>query len=244
LDAYGNVLLAAKLIYERFDTREHWSVVEELAEYLARRWQEPDYGIWELRGEKRRYVYSQVMAWVALDRAARVGRRWGNPQRAARWERIAKDVRSHVLEAGFDTDLNSFVQYEGAKEVDGSLLLMPIVFFIEEPDPRWQGTLERIRSQLADGPHIWRFKEDGPREGSFLMLSFWLADVLIHGGHLEAGKETLEQVLSYANHVGLFAEMWDPDTHEFLGNFPQALTHMALVNAAVNLWEAETGTAS
>ncbi len=136
------------------------------------------------------------------------------------------------------------MQYEGAKEVDGSLLLMPIVFFIDENDPRWQGTLDRIRSQLGEGVHIWRFKEDGPREGSFLMLSFWLADVLIHGGHLEAGREVLRQVMAYANHVGLFAEMLDPEAEAFLGNFPQALTHMALVNAAVNLWEAETGTAS
>ncbi|MFQ5987066.1 MAG: glycoside hydrolase family 15 protein, partial [Thermoplasmata archaeon] len=194
--------------------------------------------------EKRRYVYSQVMAWVALDRAARVARRWGNPRRAKRWENIAEGIRAHTLEAGFDRDLNSFVQYEGAKEVDGSLLLMPIVYFIEENDPRWQGTLERIQTELGDGAHIWRLKDDGPREGSFLMLSFWLADVLIHGGHLEAGREALQQTMAYANHLGLFAEMWDPEAKEFLGNFPQALTHMALINAAHNLWDAETRAAS
>ncbi len=246
LDIYGALIDALYLSYRTDeDMNDHvWRTIAELAEFVADNWEAPDSGIWELRGEKRRYVYSQVMAWVALDRAARVGRRWGNPQRAVRWEKIAEEIRTHVLKAGFDEELNSFVQYEGAKEVDGSLLLMPIVFFIEEHDPRWQGTLERIRSQLAEGAHIWRFREEGPREGSFLMLSFWLADVLIHGGHLKAGRETLQQVMAYANHVGLFAEMWDPEAEEFLGNFPQALTHMALVNAAVNLWEAETGTAS
>jgi GH15 family glucan-1,4-alpha-glucosidase len=246
LDMCGALIDALYLSYHTDDDmNDHvWRTVAELAEFVADKWELPDYGIWELRGERRRYVYSQVMAWVALDRAARVARRWGNPGRAERWEGIAEEIRAHVLEAGFDEELNSFVQYEGAKEVDGSLLLMPIVFFIDENDPRWQGTLDRIRSQLGEGVHIWRFKEDGPREGSFLMLSFWLADVLIHGGHLEAGREVLRQVMAYANHVGLFAEMLDPEAEAFLGNFPQALTHMALVNAAVNLWEAETGTAS
>ena len=132
------------------------------------------------------------------------------------------------------------MQYEGAKEVDGSLLIMPIVFFIEENDPKWVSTLDRIREQLGDGAHIWRFKEEGPREGSFLMLSFWLADVLTQGGHFEEARRTLEEVIAYGNHVGLFAEMLDPKTGEFLGNFPQAFTHMAIVNAVVNLHEAES----
>ncbi|MEE9592552.1 MAG: glycoside hydrolase family 15 protein [Thermoplasmata archaeon] len=246
LDMCGALIDALYLSYRTDeDMNDHvWRTIAELAEFVAAKWEEPDYGIWELRGEKRRYIYSQVMAWVALDRAARVGRRWGNPRRAERWEDIAAEIRAHTLEVGFDKELNSFVQYEGAKEVDGSLLLMPIVYFIDENDPRWQGTLERIQSELGDGAHIWRLKDERPQEGSFLMLSFWLADVLIHGGHLEAGREALEQVMGYANHLGLFAEMWNPEAGEFLGNFPQALTHMALINAAHTLWDAETGTAS
>ncbi|MFQ6013300.1 MAG: glycoside hydrolase family 15 protein [Thermoplasmata archaeon] len=246
LDMCGALIDALYLSYHTDeDMNDHvWRTVAGLADFVAANWEKPDYGIWELRGERRRYVYSQVMAWVALDRASRVGRRWGNPRRAERWEKIAEEIRAHVMEAAFDEKLNSFVQYEGSREVDGSLLLMPIVFFIDYDDPRWQGTLQRIRTELGEGAHIWRFKEEGPREGSFLMLSFWLADVLVHGGRIEEARETFEAVAAYANHVGLFAEMHDPKSEEFLGNFPQAFTHMALVNAAVNLYEAETATAS
>lgn len=241
LDTYGSDVDTMYLSYHTDEdmTDDVWRTVEALATFVARNWQRPDSGIWELRGQERHYTYSKVMAWVALDRAARIARRWGNAVRAAQWEGVRDQVRSDVLTRGYDEALGSFVQYYGGKEVDGSLLILPIVFFVEEGDVRFAKTLETVRQELCRGSLVWRFREEGPREGAFLMLSFWLVDALTRSGRLEEAREAFEEVAGYANHLGLFAEMVDPETGGFLGNFPQAFTHKALINAAVNLWQAK-----
>lgn len=240
LDMFGALVDALYLSYHTDrDMNDHvWRTIDGLADFVAAHWRRPDSGMWELRGERQHYTHSKVMAWVGLDRAARVARRWGNPQRGKVWERVRDEIHAYVMENAYDEERGSFVQYVGGKETDGSLLIMPIVFFLDQDDPRWKGTLKRIREELGDGPLVRRFQEEGPAEGAFLMLSFWLVDALVHSGRLEEAEELFQDLAERANHVGLYAEMVDPETGRFLGNFPQAFTHMALVNAAVNLQQA------
>ncbi len=241
LDVYGSVIDALHFSYhtEEDMNDDIWRTVEALANFVAANWERPDSGIWELREVERNYVYSDVMAWVAMDRAVKIAQRWGNRRRADLWANVRDKIRKKVLQEGFDEQLGSFVQYYGGKEVDGSILVMPLVDFLPGDDARFLGSLERIRRDLGNGPLVNRFREKGPREGAFLMLSFWLVDGLVKAGRLMEAREAFDEIVGYANHLGLFAEMLDPETKRFLGNFPQAFTHMALVNTASRLTAAE-----
>lgn len=234
LDVYGSVLDALHFSYHTdADMNDDvWRTVESIANFVAANWSRPDSGIWELREHERRYVHSHIMAWVAMDRAVKVARRWGNARRAEQWKEVRDGIREHILQAGFSEELGAFTQYYGGKEVDGSLLVMPLVGFLSGQDARFQGTLHRIREELGEGPFVRRFREKGQPEGSFLMLSYWMAEGLADAGRLEEAKVAFEELRGFANHLGLFAEMVDPKTGRQLGNFPQAFTHMALVNAA------------
>lgn len=237
LDVYGSVVDALHFSYHAdADMNDDvWRTVESIATFVAANWARPDSGIWELREHERRYVHSHIMAWVAIDRAVKIARRWGNERRAEQWTAVRDRIRENVLQAGFSEELNSFTQYYGGTEVDGSLLVIPVVEFLPGGDARFQGTLDRIRTELGDGPLVRRFREEGPQEGSFLMLSYWMVEGLAAAGRLEEAKTVFEELRGYANHLGLFAEMADPKTGRQLGNFPQAFTHMALVNAAWKL---------
>ncbi len=234
LDVYGSVIDALHFSYHRPEDMNDdiWRTVESIANFVAANWERPDSGIWERREMERRYVYSHIMAWVAMDRAVKIARRWGNRRRAEMWAEVRDRIYNRALTEGFDKELGSFVQFYGGKEVDGSLLITPLVGFLRGANPLFEGTLERIRRDLGDGVLVRRFKEDGPVEGAFLMLSFWMVEGLADAGRLEEAIALFEELTSYANHLGLFAEMVDPKTRTFLGNFPQAFTHMALVNAA------------
>jgi GH15 family glucan-1,4-alpha-glucosidase len=211
-----------------------------ILDYLARAWREPDEGIWEVRGDPRHFVHSKVMAWVAFDRAANAP--FGAREPTARWRKIADEIHAEVCERGFDRELGSFVQAYGSKQLDASLLLMPIVGFLPAHDSRVKGTLRAIEERLLiNGEFVLRYESeevrDGlpPGEGAFLACSFWLVDnYILQGRHAEAHK-LFDRLIARCNDVGLLAEEIDPLTGRMLGNFPQAYSHVGLINAALSL---------
>jgi GH15 family glucan-1,4-alpha-glucosidase len=208
--------------------------------YLAQVWREPDEGIWEVRGAPQHFVHSKVMAWVAFDRAANDAESFG--EAAARWRMIADDIHAEVCERGFDRELGSFVQAYGSKQLDASLLLIPIVGFLPADDSRVRGTLRAIEERLLiGGEFLIRYESehtcDGlpPGEGAFLACSFWLIDnYILQGRHAEA-RGLFDRLLARCNDVGLLAEELDPLTGRMLGNFPQAYSHVGLINSALSL---------
>ena len=216
-------------------------------DYLTRAWREPDEGIWEVRGGRRHFVHSKVMAWVAFDRAANAAYNPGAP--TGRWRKIADEIHAEVCERGFDCALGSFVQAYGSKQLDASLLLIPIVGFLPAHDPRVRGTLRAIEERLLiGGEFVLRYESeearDGlpPGEGAFLACSFWLVDNYILQGRNAEARKLFDRLIARCNDVGLLAEEIDPLTGRMLGNFPQAYSHVGLINAALSL-SRETGPA-
>jgi GH15 family glucan-1,4-alpha-glucosidase len=211
-------------------------------EYLATAWRQPDEGIWEVRGGRQHFVHSKVMAWVAFDRAANELETRAFNESGRRWREIADEIHAEVCERGFDRDLNSFVQAYGSKQLDASLLLIPMVGFLPPEDPRVRGTLQAIEDRLLIGDEfVLRYETehtgDGlpPGEGAFLACSFWLVDNYILQGRHAAARKLFSRLLSRCNDVGLLAEELDPLTGRMLGNFPQAYSHVGLINCALNL---------
>jgi GH15 family glucan-1,4-alpha-glucosidase len=211
-------------------------------EYLATAWRQPDEGIWEVRGGPQHFVHSKVMAWVAFDRAANELETRAFNESGRRWREIADEIHAEVCERGFDRGLNSFVQAYGSKQLDASLLLIPMVGFLPPEDPRVRGTLQAIEDRLLIGDEfVLRYETehtgDGlpPGEGAFLACSFWLVDNYILQGRHAAARKLFTRLLSRCNDVGLLAEELDPLTGRMLGNFPQAYSHVGLINCALNL---------
>jgi GH15 family glucan-1,4-alpha-glucosidase len=211
-------------------------------EYLSRVWRQPDEGLWEVRGGRQHFVHSKVMAWVAFDRAANEVAAEVSDDSGQQWREIADEIHAEVCERGFDRDLNSFVQAYGSKRLDASLLLIPLVGFLPASDPRIQGTLRAIEDKLLlDGEFVLRYEIENPGdglpegEGAFLACSFWLVDnYILQGRHAEARK-LFDRLLSRRNDLGLLAEEFDPLAGRMLGNFPQAYSHVGLINCALNL---------
>ena len=240
LDVYGEVLGAAE---EHFNDHPETPIpkasrkmLTRLADIIAKRWREPDNGIWEKRSGRKQHVHAKVMAWAALDCAARV---LGHEDR---WARERDHIKREVLERGFNTRLNSFVSEYGGDELDASLLYISRVGFIDADDPRMLGTIDAIRRTLGRDELIYRYEvrtDDGlpPGEGAFLPCSFWLVEALVAAGRGKEAKDVFEKLCARANDVGLLSEEIDADSGAFLGNFPQALTHIGLVNAALCLSE-------
>jgi GH15 family glucan-1,4-alpha-glucosidase len=211
-------------------------------EYLTTAWREPDEGIWEVRGEPQHFVHSKMMAWVAFDRAANEVSMEAYHESGHQWRDIANEIHAEICERGFDPDINSFVQAYGSKCVDASLLLMPLVGFLPAADPRVRGTLKAIEDRLLiDREFVLRYETENPAdglppgEGAFLACSFWLVDNYVLQGRHEEARKLFDRLLARCNDVGLLAEQLDPLTGRMLGNFPQAYSHVGLINSALNL---------
>jgi GH15 family glucan-1,4-alpha-glucosidase len=211
-------------------------------EYLAKAWRQPDEGIWEVRGGPQHFVHSKVMAWVAFDRAAEVLETEAFGDSGQRWRDIADEIHAEICERGFDLELNSFVQAYGSKRLDASLLMIPLVGFLPANDPRIQGTIRAIEERLLiDGEFVLRYEPDNPGdglpegEGAFLACSFWLVDNYILQGRYEEARRLFERLVSRCNDVGLLAEEFEPRSGRMLGNFPQAYSHVGLINCGLSL---------
>ncbi|HEX5459294.1 MAG TPA: glycoside hydrolase family 15 protein [Steroidobacteraceae bacterium] len=217
-----------------------FAIRHEFFEHLVTAWHEPDEGIWEVRGGRRHFVHSKVMAWVAFDRAADSATYFG--ESGERYRQIANEIHAEVCERGFDSELGSFVQSYGSKMLDASLLLIPLVGFLPPSDPRVQGTLRAIEQRLVIADEfVLRYETESgvdglpAGEGAFVACSFWLVDNYILQGRHEEAKQLFERLLARRNDVGLLAEEVDMKTGRMLGNFPQAYSHVGLINTALNL---------
>ncbi|HKF05018.1 MAG TPA: glycoside hydrolase family 15 protein [Candidatus Sulfotelmatobacter sp.] len=243
LDVYGEFLDSLYLARRKGLEKSvaGWELGRALVDHLEKIWTEPDEGIWEIRGPRRPFVHSKVMAWLAVDRAVRMMQEFGAQGPLNRWVQLRSDIHDEVCRLGFSRELNSFVQYYGGKELDASLLLLPLVGFLPPEDPRVQGTVAAIESNLMQDGLVARYNTrssvDGlaGNEGSFLACSFWMVDNYFLQGRIDKARSLFEYLLSLRNDVGLLAEEYDAKEHRQLGNFPQAFSHLALVNSAHNL---------
>jgi GH15 family glucan-1,4-alpha-glucosidase len=242
LDIYGE-LLDAIAIYNHYDAISYdlWQQVLHMLDWLGDHWQEPDEGIWEVRGGPKPFLHSRLMSWVAFDRALRVAHNRGWPAPQEEWEKRRTAIYRQIMTEGWDEHVHSFVQYYGSDAIDASALLLLISNFTGTKEPRMLSTIDRIQKELASGALVRRYNpkhaaNDGfnSQEGTFGACSFWLIEDLALAGRLDEARLLLEKLLSYSNHVGLYAEEISP-TGEALGNFPQAFTHLALITACYHL---------
>ena len=248
LDIYGELMDSVYLFNKHKDiSYDLWRNLRRLLEWLSAHWQEPDEGIWEVRGGPKDFLHSRVMSWVAFDRALRVARHRGLPAPMADWMKTSADIYEQVMEKGWNEKVHSFVQYYGSDAVDASALLMVLTKFSGPNDPRMLSTIKRIRQDLTNDSHVYRYDPKkaaddglGSQEGSFSPCSFWLAEALARAGKLDDARFMLEKMMSYANHVGLFAEEIGL-TGEALGNYPQAFTHLSLISTCYNMDRALNG---
>jgi GH15 family glucan-1,4-alpha-glucosidase len=243
LDVYGEVVDALYVARRAGLAQDDasWALECALVEHLETIWNEPDDGIWEVRGDRRHFTHSKVMAWVAFDRAVRSAIEYGLDAPVERWSRVRDEIHAQVCERGFDPRLNSFVQSYGSRSMDASLLMIALVGFLPPDDPRVVGTVAAIeRALLRDGLVLRYDSGDGhdglpPGEGAFLACSFWLVDNYVLQGRLDDAKALFGRLLAWRNDVGLLAEEVDPVARRHLGNFPQAFSHLALINSATGL---------
>jgi GH15 family glucan-1,4-alpha-glucosidase len=212
-----------------------------LMPFLEKAWRQPDEGIWEVRGERQHFTYSKVMAWVAFERSARLAKETGEEADADRWQAVADEIHAEVCDKAFDPKVGSFVQAYGSTALDASLLQIGLVGFLPADDPRYVGTVKAIEERLMRDGLVLRYEtsevDDGLPlgEGAFLACSFWLADALTLIGRHEDARDLFERLLSLSNDVGLLSEEYDPVAKRMLGNFPQAFSHVGLINTALNL---------
>ncbi len=240
LDVYGEVMDTLHLARSvgLHPPAHVWQVQKALLAFLGERWRDPDEGIWEIRGPRRHFTHSKVMAWVAFDRGVKAVERFGLTGPVEAWRKARDEIHTQVCALGFNADRNSFVQHYGSTELDASLLLIPVVGFLPADDPRVVSTIAAIERELMWNGLVLRYPTangvDGlpPGEGSFLPCTFWLADALALIGRQREAEAVFERLLGLCNEVGLLSEEFDPRSGHMLGNFPQALTHMALVNTA------------
>jgi GH15 family glucan-1,4-alpha-glucosidase len=246
LDVYGELIDAfhqSRMTRLQLD-EESWALECTVLEHLAEVWNEPDHGIWERRGKARHYVFSKVMTWVAFDRGIRSAERFGLEAPMDKWVALRKAIHRDVCEKGFDAAQNTFVECYGSQLLDASILLLPSVGFLPASDPRIRGTLEAIERHLMRDGFVLRHDpreitdEQQPIEGAFLACSLWLADAYVLAGEIGKAQRLFDRVVAIANDLGLLAEEFDTVAGRQTGNFPQALTHIALVNTAHNLDDA------
>jgi GH15 family glucan-1,4-alpha-glucosidase len=247
LDVYGELMDAfhqARVAELELD-ESTWAVECEVLEHLAEIWNRPDSGIWERRGDGRHYVSSKVMTWVAFDRAVKSAEKFGFDAPIEQWRNLRDIIHRDVCEKGFDRNLNSFVESYGSQLLDASILLMPAVGFLPPDDPRVRGTLEAIEKYMMRGGFVLRHDprepadQSQPIEGAFLACTLWLADAYVLAGDIDKAQTLFDRVVAVANDLGLLAEEFDTSAGRQSGNFPQALTHIALINTAHNLSDAK-----
>ncbi len=245
LDIYGelmDVLYVARAAGLHADD-DAWSVQRECLDWLEGHWAEPDEGIWEIRAARQQFTFSKMMVWAAFDRAAKTIEQFGTEGPLDRWRALRDHIHAEVCARGFDLSRGAFTQTYGSKHLDASLLLLPIIGFLPASDPRVIGTIEAIQRELVVGGFVRRYRA-GPAanidglagsEGAFLACSFWLVDALVLAGRPEEARPLFERLLAVRNDVGLLSEEYDPDQRRLIGNFPQAFSHVALINSARNL---------
>jgi GH15 family glucan-1,4-alpha-glucosidase len=246
LDVVGEVMdalhLARRHGLEPYDTA--WGLQRALMDFLEKMWREPDEGIWEVRGPRRHFTHSKVIAWVAFDRAVKAVEIWGLPGPLDRWRALRSEIHAQVCEQGFDPARNTFTQFYGSRELDASLLMVPLVGFLPADDARVVGTVRAIERELLHDGFVCRYSMDGgseavdglpPGEGAFLACTFWLADNYALQGRHDEARALFERLLDLRNDLGLLSEQFDPRKRRLIGNFPQAFSHVALINTAQNL---------
>jgi GH15 family glucan-1,4-alpha-glucosidase len=245
LDVYGELLDAAHRLSKTVEVINPVAVgfLADLADAAAARWREKDQGIWEIRGEPRHFLYSKLMCWVALDRAVAMGQLLAAPDRVSRWAEAREEIRDAILVEGWSERAGAFTQSFGSEELDAASLMMPIVGFMPATDPQMRATIDAIATRLTDQHGlVFRYlSHDGlsGSEGTFLLCTFWLAQAYALADEINLARETFRRAASFANDVGLLAEEVDPISRELLGNFPQAFSHIGLINAAWAISEAE-----
>jgi GH15 family glucan-1,4-alpha-glucosidase len=254
LDVYGEVMSAlyTASLADGVHTRAIWDLQSKLTTFLEDGWKQPDDGIWEVRGPRRHFTHSKVMAWVAVDRAVKTMEDW--PDLAGplpKWRALRDEIHKEICEKGFDTNKHAFTQYYGSDGLDASLLMVPLVGFLPASDARVVGTVEAIERELVEDGFVLRYRTDDSggvdgltgREGAFLACSFWLADCLHMIGRKRDATAMFERLLALRNDVGLLSEEYDQVARRLVGNFPQAFSHVSLVNTAVRLSGADAATA-
>jgi len=242
LDIYGE-LMDSVYLYNKYGdpiSYDFWKNLEKQINWLSENWNQPDEGIWEVRGGKRHFLYSRLLCWVALDRSIKIAELRSFPLNE-KWKAERDIIYNSIFTDFWDNDKKAFMQYPGAPTVDASALLMPLIRFISPKDPRWLSTLKRIEDELVSDSLVYRYKPDlaAPdgmvsHEGTFSMCTFWYVECLSRAGQLEKARFYFEKMLGYANHLGLYSEQLGFEG-EHLGNFPQAFTHLGLISAAYNL---------
>jgi len=242
LDIYGE-LMDSVYLYNKYGERiayDFWKDLEKQINWLSQNWNQPDEGIWEVRGGKHNFLYSRLMCWVAFDRAIKIAESRSFPYNT-QWRTVRDHIFNTIFNDYWDKEKSSFMQYPGASTVDASALLMPLVRFISPKDPRWLSTMKRIELELVSDSLVYRYRPslaapDGfvSHEGTFSMCTFWYVECLSRSGQLEKARFYFEKMLGYANHLGLYSEQLG-FRGEHLGNFPQAFTHLGLISAAYNL---------
>ncbi|MDQ6649454.1 MAG: glycoside hydrolase family 15 protein [Actinomycetota bacterium] len=242
LDVWGEVLDGLSLTRNALlhAPDDSWDIQVALMEHLEGAWDQPDNGLWEMRGARQHFTHSKVMAWVAADRMVSAVRDAGLPGPVERWQALRETIHAEVLDRAFDSEHNTFVQSYGSSELDASLLLIGRVGFLPPSDPRIVGTIEAIQQRLTDDGFVLRYRPNGDdglpgREGVFLACSFWLVDALLGAGRDRQAIELFERLLALRNDVGLLSEEWDPVAHRQLGNTPQAFSHFPLVMSGLQL---------
>ncbi|HXK32751.1 MAG TPA: glycoside hydrolase family 15 protein [Dehalococcoidia bacterium] len=246
LDIYGELMDSAHQ-YRKYGGQisdDYWQYLRRVVSFVMDHWQEPDDGVWETRSGRQHFVLSKVMCWVALDRAIKAAKALGLPGDIDRWRAVRAEIREDVLARGFDEERGAFVQHYGAHTLDAANLLLPLVGFISPNDPRMRATIDATAAELMSPEgFVYRYLDydDGlpGDEGAFVICTFWLADNYIMLGEVDRARELLERCLAAANDVGLFGEQYDPRSRQILGNFPQAFSHLGLINTAVQLRRAE-----
>ncbi|MDT6917908.1 glycoside hydrolase family 15 protein [Pseudomonas atacamensis] len=240
LDIFGELMDAVYLVNKYGDAISHegWRHVGEVVDQVCETWQSEDVGIWEMRGETHHFLHSRLMCWVALDRAIRLASKRSLPAPFARWDQTRQAIYTDIWDNFWDEERGHFVQYKGGTALDGSMLLMPLVRFVSAKDPRWLSTLEAIEKTLVRDGMVYRYRNEDANidglsgtEGAFAACSFWYVECLARAGQVEKAHLEFEQLLRYANPLGLYAEEFDSHGRH-LGNTPQALTHLALISAA------------